>query len=187
MSSQRTLFDSTKQELPLKKCCGCGIPKPHCDFYHRNGRPRGKCKPCHVAGGIEWQQSNVVKRTAILKRYNGTAKRKDTSQRYQRPRADQHLINTRARRLKMYGATGEHYDALVLAQNGLCAACGKPETRRHRSGRICALSIDHDHATGKPRDLMCHACNIALGWLKEDPNNIRGLLAYLLKWKPEPT
>lgn len=64
---------------------------------------------------------------------------------------------------RRFGLTQEHYDALLLAQNGRCAICRKPETRNGSSGKLAPLSVDHDHVTGKVRGLLCGSCNYALG------------------------
>ena len=60
------------------------------------------------------------------------------------------LCNRRRQLYKRYGITLEQYDALMVVQNGFCAAgCG-------RRGR---LAVDHDHTTGKVRGLLCLRCN----------------------------
>ena len=59
------------------------------------------------------------------------------------------------RRAKQLGVSDEDYAVLLSQQGGGCAICGaKPKTRR--------LHVDHDHATGKVRGLLCHRCNRAL-------------------------
>src|SRR5262245_31280818 len=42
------------------------------------------------------------------------------------------------------------YASLLDSQQGGCGVCGKP-------GGTRALAIDHDHATGEVRGLLCHA------------------------------
>ncbi len=59
---------------------------------------------------------------------------------------------SRKRFLKQtYGITPAEYDAMVLAQGGRCALCEEIPSR---------LVIDHDHATGRVRALLCDGCNI---------------------------
>lgn len=54
-----------------------------------------------------------------------------------------------------FGVTLEHYDAMLAAQNGHCGLCpATPKTRR--------LNVDHDHKSGKVRELLCNRCNRAL-------------------------
>ena len=68
----------------------------------------------------------------------------------------------RSRSLKRkYGHDIEEWKAEQLAkQGGRCAAC-KSKNPRHVSGKWL---VDHDHATGHRRGVICHPCNLALGW-----------------------
>lgn len=53
---------------------------------------------------------------------------------------------------KTYGITAVEYDALLAAQGGRCAICrARPKTKR--------LAVDHNHATGAVRGLLCSRCN----------------------------
>lgn len=74
-------------------------------------------------------------------------------------------------RVGEYGLTIEQYDAMVDAQNGACAVCGK--VPRYE------LVIDHDHATGTIRGLLCHGCNAGIGYLGDNEEGIRRALEYL--------
>ncbi len=81
-----------------------------------------------------------------------------------------------------YGMTAEEYDEYLTRQNSACAVCYKPETIiNHVSGRVAALSVDHDHQTGRIRGLLCQKCNHALGKLRDDPMRIEALLNYVAR------
>lgn len=60
---------------------------------------------------------------------------------------------------RVYGLTMDQFDALVAAQRGLCAMCGHAPTGR--------FNVDHDHATGAVRALLCGPCNRALGFYEK--------------------
>ena len=85
-----------------------------------------------------------------------------------------------ASRRRKYGFTGDEYEQMLAAQGGVCAICLRPErVRGAKSDQPRALSVDHDHATGVVRGLLCHACNTALGHLAEDPDLFARAVAYL--------
>ncbi len=68
----------------------------------------------------------------------------------------------------------EDYDRMLEEQDGGCHICGKkPEGR--------ALDIDHDHATGKVRGLLCSNHNRALGLLGDDVSLMLKSVEYLVK------
>lgn len=54
-----------------------------------------------------------------------------------------------------------------------------------KNGHTEYLVVDHDHATGQVRDLLCHNCNRALGLLQDSIKNTEAALNYLKKWKRE--
>ena len=72
---------------------------------------------------------------------------------------------------RLYGISAAEYDALLAKQGGVCAIC-----RKRSKERLC---VDHCHLTGTIRGLLCHACNLALGSLKEDQPSLVAALAYL--------
>jgi hypothetical protein len=74
-----------------------------------------------------------------------------------------------------YGLTVDEYEALVAKQHGLCALCHKPSNGKRWAG---VLHVDHDHATGKVRGLLCQRCNTALGYF-EDEHLVDRALIYL--------
>jgi hypothetical protein len=77
------------------------------------------------------------------------------------------------RRLR-YGVSDNWYDERFILQNGLCAICEQPPDKK-------PLGIDHNHKTGKVRELLCHKCNSAIGLLNEDTIIIQKVLEYLKK------
>ena len=88
--------------------------------------------------------------------------------------------NTRNRRLAKNGVSREGYLAMLHDQLGACAVCGKQETDVKFGMR--GLHQDHDHATGKPRGILCSNCNQLLGRVKDSREHLLGLIAYLDQW-----
>lgn len=84
----------------------------------------------------------------------------------------------RLRSKRKYGISEKEYLALFDAQGGVCAICGKPETKINR-GTLSILSVDHNHETGKVRGLLCSACNAGLGNFRDDRELIAKALEYL--------
>ena len=86
--------------------------------------------------------------------------------------------------LRLYGLTIAEYDALLASQRGVCAICGKPETKKYgRTGGSYRLAVDHDHETGRVRALLCHACNVAIGSFNHDAELLALAIRYLLEHK----
>lgn len=84
-----------------------------------------------------------------------------------------------------FGLTLKDYRSMFDAQGGCCAICGKSGTRRGQGrpgrggGRSKKLGVDHDHATGKVRGLLCRECNAGIGFLKDDITLVQTALDYL--------
>lgn len=73
-----------------------------------------------------------------------------------------------------YGITAEEYDALYVLQGGVCYICRRARGTRKR------LAVDHDHATGEVRGLLCKPCNRnVLGHLRDDIDALQRGIDYL--------
>lgn len=86
----------------------------------------------------------------------------------------------RRKRLKQhFGMTVEQYDEMLTCQGGRCAACGELPNSRLRGKTPISLAVDHCHATGRVRGLLCANCNAALGMVNDDPEKLEALMTYL--------
>jgi hypothetical protein len=69
-------------------------------------------------------------------------------------------MRNRARE-RQFGLTPGQYQTMLEAQDDVCAICEQPETNAY-NGVVRSLAVDHDHATGKVRGLLCAKCNTRL-------------------------
>ncbi|WP_208115423.1 endonuclease VII domain-containing protein [Nocardia ignorata] len=88
------------------------------------------------------------------------------------------LPKLRKRRVYKYGLTVDDYERMWKAQDGKCAICRLPQ-KRYSDGRLIDLAIDHCHATGQVRGLLCSGCNRAIGLVDDDPAILEAAAAYL--------
>lgn len=73
------------------------------------------------------------------------------------------------------------FQAMWDAQNGKCAICQD----QLNGGRQTA--VDHCHATGRIRELLCTLCNTALGRARDNPQLLRAMAAYLERHQAQET
>lgn len=75
---------------------------------------------------------------------------------------------------RKYGITLKQYDAIKVAQGGVCYLC------RRANGRTRNLAVDHNHKTGEVRGLLCSPCNKGVvGHLRDEPEAGLRLHRYL--------
>jgi ribosomal protein L34E len=77
---------------------------------------------------------------------------------------------------RKYGITLDEYQKLFTKQHGECAICGSAigEISRQRP-----LFVDHCHATGRVRGLLCGSCNRGIACFNDDPVRLRTAAKYL--------
>ena len=159
----------------MKQCRICDEFKEFDQFHRsagmRDGR-RNECKPCFR----ELQQARcaadpdrVKKRVLAWQRAN-----REQYRQYQRAyrRARPGLERDGHLRRK-FGITQRDCLAMLEAQGGGCALCERPPSKQR------SLHVDHDHATGAIRGLLCFTCNNGLGQFREAPAVFEAALTYL--------
>lgn len=135
-----------------KRCSKCRQPKPRSEFRDRPGSRLGlqsQCKPCQTET-----------RRKASKKWHATNK--------------DYIISAKRQRLMLrYGMTLEDYENRLAEQGGGCAICGGV----NYSGRN--LAVDHCHATGDVRALLCDRCNRGIGYFGECAELMRKTIDYL--------
>jgi len=139
----------------MKVCSKCQVEKPPSEFWldRRRNRLMARCKTC---------------KTQDTRQYRTT--HPEFEQR--RYWADPDAARERHLRRK-YGISLSVYRDLLVQQQGCCAICGKPEL----SPRL--LDVDHDHATGQVRGLLCTNCNRMVGHAHDSADRLRKAADYL--------
>jgi hypothetical protein len=85
---------------------------------------------------------------------------------------------------KRFGVSPIDYESMAEGQNRKCAIClGPPGS--FKDGKERMFCIDHDHATGKIRGLLCNGCNRGIGYFSDSPDNLRRAIAYLERHKEQ--
>jgi len=112
------------------------------------------------------------KHPEMVKVYNDRAKERGPKKRYPESDRAYHLK-------KKYGITVEDYDRMFQEQQYGCAVCGTEHP--DYSGRQKFFHVDHDHASGKVRGLLCKNCNIALGHVRDDLDVVLSMAVYLMQ------
>lgn len=139
----------------MKTCRDCGVEKVASGFYavkQNSDKLSSYCRVCTVRRQAE-------RRTTP----EGAAKRNAWAK-----------ANQRVAKLRRHGVAEELIPRLLLEQDtGNCHAC-------ERSTEIVGrLHVDHDHATGEYRGLLCKPCNTSLGLCEDDIERLCKLAAYL--------
>jgi hypothetical protein len=135
--------------------------------HQQTGRPESSCDD-----GKEkpWEQDPFYQDLTRDRRRANRARRKDfINARVRRRRATDADFRDRER-ARRYGLSLEELRAILARQGNACAICRK-------SG--VGLHIDHCHATGKVRGLLCRKCNQGLGNYDDDPSLTAAATAYL--------
>lgn len=151
-----------------KICTGCGKSRPLEEFPADNrNKTDGKlaqCKPCRNAYYGRYRKLHRERRKAWNDVY--------------RVENSLSLYVARVNRLLGTTLTAEDYEAKLAEQGGACAICRCPETNKFR-GKVRRLAFDHCHASGRIRDLICAACNRAIGLMRDSPDRLRAAADYL--------
>lgn len=142
-----------EQSQSLPHCYMCKQHKQATEFYADKSRDSGlssRCRACTKARAKEWVK------TQDKRRRNRKGKR----------------AQRRAHLRKNYGITPAYYEEMLVSQGGKCAICLGVNPKRR-------LAVDHCHATGKVRSLLCLRCNGIIGFLEDSPTRLRAAMAYL--------
>ena len=193
-----------------KRCRRCGETKPRDQFYRKDakGKLKSACKACFnlakqkqtdcVVCGVEIpafpygrKRPRLYCSSECMYTAHNAANRRfwpetracrvcstDFMAQHGNARYCSKVCKNLAMSLGIYGLRPADYRRMVDEQGGRCAICGGAP-----NGNGNRLAVDHDHASGAVRGLLCHGCNAGMGQLKDDPELLRAAADYLERHK----
>lgn len=171
--------------MKLRRCTKCGVEKDLADFYRDARGPLGRarrCKACKQEYARNWRQALPPEGRDALNEHDRKYQARNKDRGRTRGKARRSSPEYRARQRdyslrRKYGKTLEDVKVMIGQQHGRCAICGNGFLRAREP------CVDHDHATGRVRALLCLTCNIMLGSAYDNPDILRKGTAYLEKWQ----
>jgi predicted nucleic acid-binding Zn ribbon protein len=79
---------------------------------------------------------------------------------------------------KNYNMNVDELQKMGELQNDKCGICQETGFKMRESHKTY-LVVDHDHATGAVRGLLCHNCNRGLGLFQDSKDNLLRAIQYL--------
>ncbi len=149
-----------------KFCPRCEVYKPLSEFHKSKSTGHGYqvyCKPCQYDRHSAWRIKNLDKAAEAGRKWRAANK----------DRSKDHDLKTH------YGIAIGTYDALFEKQNGQCAICKTTEP-----GGKGRFHLDHCHTTNDIRGLLCHNCNLGIGYMKHSEVTIKAAIDYLKNYDP---
>lgn len=167
-------------------CTKCGVEQPDENFARRANRKtrRTQCNSCRAAYDRQWAAEHREQRQAIEQASYQRHREKQVARAATWNKANPDRVFASHLRRK-FGITVEDYEEMRERQGDLCAICRCPEQAiDSRNGQRRRLHVDHDHVTKHVRGLLCTRCNVAIGYLLDDPERALALAAYLVERTP---
>ncbi len=169
-----------------KEFCGRGHLMAETRRLYQNGTCCGECMRMHSA---EYKRTH---KEQARRYYEANKEKVIERQKFRYKMSDREKLNLWSRRwrlannerskklhlksrLKGYGLSVEQYESMITEQHGLCAICKTPPTSKRR------LAIDHDHADGHVRQLLCQRCNRGLGLFADSLEILDAAARYVRK------
>lgn len=160
----------------MKRCVICDELKPLSEYHKASDRVdghRGDCKTCRKNGSklnLKPEKLRCTKCGELKDRNEENYYPSKNKFGFRRQCKECHSKQMAECRLKKrYNINHEIYNEMLEKQNGKCLICEKEDK----------LVVDHDHATGEVRGLLCDVCNRGIGYLQEKNENLWNSILYL--------
>lgn len=170
-----------------KVCVECKRWKGISHFYknppNQHAEYKARCRPCE-SDRLKTYNSDPVRKAQRKAYVLANREKCEANKAKWRKSSRGRESHRKAKLRRRFGLTVEQYDAMLKAQDGVCAICEKPETRKDKrtATGFTRLAVDHCHVTGKVRQLLCASCNRRVGEVEQAEMHCK-ILAYIAKHK----
>ena len=188
--------------MSYKRCSKCKVTKPRNGFSRNRAQTDGLQNTCRDCGKEADKAKGIIskgeaisfveKLTAEGIHYTcdccGGEKLAEGFY-HKRSRGKVSLVTSKCKgcqreyqRLKTFGVSPKVFDEMLAKQGNKCGVCGIDHDQyKSTSHRNKCFAVDHCHATGDIRGLLCDKCNRALGYFKDSKKMLLSAIHYLEK------
>lgn len=180
----------------MKQCTRCKRVLPKDNFRVRSDKTGNRqriCRRCECEYSNKYAKINRKRITQDRREYQKDYKQKNKKhlndiqrRRYHEVVDEKHTYysayrNTERSRdfylKRRYGITLAEFNEKLKQQENGCAICGSVNGKANK--RNDRLTVDHNHATGELRGILCHRCNWGLGQFDDDTELLVKAIEYL--------
>lgn len=172
----------------MKRCAKCKTEKELSDFRSYPNARISYCITCQNEISRLWRHNNKERVAFLRKRWRAKnpnrnveqcrkyyAANRDKCKLYRDKYRKTYKIDPRKQLEYLlryhYKYSLADYEIKLAEQGGKCGICNELPKRR--------LAVDHDHATGKVRGLLCIQCNVLLGYARDRKEILTRSIWYL--------
>jgi hypothetical protein len=174
--------------MKIKVCTICNIKKKLSEFrinLEQTDKHRNECIDCTNEYNRKryWKNHKTILEKNRKYRQDNKEKLQKSRIKWLNKNYNKYIKTQRKQRLKrLYNLTVFDYNKMLEAQNGVCAICLQKEKRINpKTNKVQRLSVDHNHKTGKIRNLLCYKCNKDVDRVEIDYNRFINIFKYLDK------
>jgi hypothetical protein len=166
----------------MKKCSKCKEAVPKSQFGKDKQKLDGLTSSCKECSQKYYQSTKEHQKEYAKKYYRSNSDERIEYQKKYR-KVNRETILQKGREYKRdpeqaratkYGISTLDLELMYKRQNSQCALCGITENETGKK-----LVIDHCHAEGHVRALLCNPCNLGLGHFKDNPETLEKALKYV--------
>lgn len=136
-----------------------------------------------AASNQKWREGNAEERAQYKREYNARPEVQERRRELQREAwklvpAEKKKERNRRWLIRRYGMQPEDFDAMMKNQNSGCAICRVTLDLKSKDTAL-RPHIDHDHALGHVRGILCGRCNSGIGQFQDRSGLLREAADYL--------
>ncbi len=174
-------------DLHVRRCSVCGGSGPFGADKHAKDGLKSHCKKCCAEKQADYRKAHPEVWSNWASENADRLKKKDSDRYWSDPEKDKARVkkwqsnnpskvktNSIHYNLSKYHLTPEERDSIFEKQGGKCAIC----LDLLKTSRV-GMQVDHDHATGSVRGLLCVHCNTMIGDFREILTRFESAVAYL--------
>jgi hypothetical protein len=185
-TEENTIWVTNKLGIQFRQCRVCkNAAKKR--YYERrvghetNGNPQKE--KTHCDNGHEFTEENTAYTKAGYRHCRQCSRDSANRVRIEDPEGTK-LRKKEWQSQSRYGLSVEERVAMLAAQGGKCAVCGRSDCEWGKVGfNVNGWSTDHNHTTNQVRSILCQPCNILVGQIETNKDKVLKILDYLERFK----